>query len=91
MTDAIETLREQQESGKTAQPQTSRQKQEFEASPPIRILVFRDGHRGEIHNYAVVGDTLWALTEERARRIPMADLDLNATIKANADRGIEFP
>jgi hypothetical protein len=63
----------------------------MEPNPPVRILVFRDGHRSEIMNYAVVGDTLWALTEEHARKIPISDLDMSATKKANEDQGLQFP
>ena len=39
---------------------------------PAATLVFRDGHKEEIQNYAVVGHTLCALTEDRARKIPLA-------------------
>lgn len=91
LTDEVESLRAQRESNKSPQPQVNQQKQELEANLPTRTLVFRDGHRSEIHNYAIVGDTLWALTEERAQKIPMSDLDLDATKKTNADQGIEFP
>ena len=89
LTDEVERLREEQESAKNQQlPSQARQAVE---PNPLRILVFRDGHRSEIQNYAVVGDTLWALTEEHAKKIPMSDLDLSATKKANADQGLEFP
>jgi hypothetical protein len=54
------------------------------------ILVFRDGRRSEIQNYAIVGQTLWMLTEQRARKVSMSDLDVEATRKLNADRGVEF-
>ena len=54
------------------------------------ILVFRDGHRNQIQNYAVVGQTLWVFTEQRAQKIPISDLDLEATKKMNADRSVEF-
>ena len=54
------------------------------------MLVFRDHHSEEIDNYAIVGKTLWVFTEQRARKIPIADLNVPATTKANEDRGIEF-
>jgi hypothetical protein len=28
--------------------------------------------------------------EQRARKVPVSDLDVEATRKANADRGVEF-
>jgi len=73
LTDEVESLR-QEEANKRPQPSVGEQKQELEASP-TRILFFCDGHRSEIHNYAIVGDTLWDLTEERARKIPISDFE----------------
>jgi hypothetical protein len=57
---------------------------------PPTVLIFRDGHQAEVHNYAVVGQVLWIFSEERARKVPLADLDLDATRKANEERGVEF-
>ncbi|MGA3103875.1 MAG: hypothetical protein ABSD53_05310 [Terriglobales bacterium] len=57
---------------------------------PSTVLIFRDGHRSEILNYAVVGDTLFDLGADRTHRILLADLDLPATRKANDDRGVDF-
>ncbi len=54
------------------------------------VLVFRDHHREEIQDYAIVGKTLWVFTEQRARKIPIAELDVPATTKANDARGIDF-
>lgn len=61
-----------------------------EPPAPPTVLIFRDGHQAEIHNYAVVGQTLWIFSEERARKVPLADLDLDATRQANEARGVEF-
>jgi hypothetical protein len=57
---------------------------------PATVLVFKDGHTAEIHNYAIIGTTLWNLSESSARKIPLGDLDLDATVKANDDRGMSF-
>jgi hypothetical protein len=54
------------------------------------VLVFRNHHTEEIQDYAIVGKTLWVFTEQRARKIPIAELDVPATTKANEDRGIDF-
>ena len=61
-----------------------------EPSAPPTVLIFRDGHQAEVHNYAVVGQVLWIFSEERARKVPLADLDLDASRKANDERGVEF-
>jgi hypothetical protein len=45
----------------------------------------------EVRNYAIVGQTLGVFTEQRARKIPVSDLDVEATIKVNAGRGVEVP
>ena len=57
---------------------------------PATVLVFRDQHTEEVNNYAIVGGTMWVFTEERARKIRVADLDLSATTRQNEERGIEF-
>lgn len=81
LNDQVASLREQQE-----EMQNSRQT----ASSNPTELIFRDKHTEQIQNYAIVGQTLWVLTADRARRIPLSDLDLTATKKANEDRGSEF-
>jgi hypothetical protein len=88
LNDEVARLRAEREPGSAANP--------VPQPPPktqIRaatVLVFRDHHTEEIQNYAVVGKTLWVFTEQRARKIPIATLDVPATTKANEDRGIDF-
>jgi hypothetical protein len=60
------------------------------ADQPQTVLVFKDGHQLEVENYAIVGNTLYDLTQGRRHKIPLSDLDLDATIKQNGDRGIDF-
>lgn len=57
---------------------------------PLTVLVFRDGHKLEVGNYAIVGTTLFDLTSGHPRKIALADLDLDATQKQNDDRGVVF-
>ena len=54
------------------------------------LLVFKDGRKLEVRNYAIVGQTLFDLTPGHARKIALADLDLEATRQQNEDRGITF-
>jgi hypothetical protein len=70
-----------------AQPQT--------APIPAReqeptVLVFRDGHKQEVRNYAIIGQMLWDFSGKGAHKIPLSDLDLDTTRKLNDDRGVEF-
>ena len=65
------------------------------ASAPVRdqpetVLVFKDGHAQEVKNYAIVGVTLYDLSEGRTRKVQLAELDLQATVKQNDDRGVSF-
>jgi hypothetical protein len=57
---------------------------------PNTVLVFSNGTRTEIQNYAIMGDTLYDFSPQRTKKILLSQLDIYATIKANDDRGIEF-
>ncbi len=89
--DEVVRLREQRES----EPRESREAPKPQAasrsefSTPT-LLVFRDKHTQEVRNYAVVGGTLWIFSEQRATKLPLSWLDVEATTKANDDRGVDF-
>jgi TolA-binding protein len=61
-----------------------------EEKTPLTVLVFQDGHRTEARNYAIIGQTLWIYTDQDSKKVPLAELDVNATKSANSDRGIVF-
>ena len=71
---------------------TDRQDPPADPEPPqaATLLVFKDGHKLEVGNYAILGTTLFDLTPGHPRRIELADLDLDATRKQNDDRGVTF-
>ncbi|HEV8525766.1 MAG TPA: hypothetical protein VGQ71_14825 [Terriglobales bacterium] len=54
------------------------------------VLVFRDGHRREVRNYAIVGPTLFDFAGGRSRKVALAELDLEATRQVNEERGVYF-
>jgi hypothetical protein len=54
------------------------------------LLVFRDGHKQEVRNYAIVGPMLWDFGGKGTHKIPLADLDLDTTRKLNDERGVDF-
>ncbi len=83
----VDHLREEREvrQSQSSAPQ-SRSKVELQPTE----LVFRDQHIEQVQNYAIVGQTFWILGEQRARKIPLAQLDIRATKKANDDRGMDF-
>ncbi len=88
--DEVERLREEQVSREEARQAALQPRPRVEDKTATTILVFRDGRRSEVQNYAIVGQTLWVFSEQRARKILVSDLDLAATKKANAERGVEF-
>jgi hypothetical protein len=61
-----------------------------EAPQPPTTLVFKDGRRLEVGNYAIVGATMLDLTPGHPRKIALADVDLEATQKENEDHGVSF-
>jgi hypothetical protein len=61
-----------------------------EATRQSTMLVFKDKHREEVQNYAVVGSTLWILDERQASKVPLENLDVDETIRLNDERGVEF-
>jgi hypothetical protein len=70
-------------------PQQQHRPEQAEAAQPT-VLVFRDQHQQEVQNYAIVGQTLWNFTAQRTQKISLSDLDIEATQKANDERGVSF-
>jgi hypothetical protein len=68
----------------------SQSREERTALGPTTALVFRDQHVEEVRNYAIAGGTLWILNEQAAKKIPLTQLDLAATVKMNDERGVDF-
>jgi hypothetical protein len=54
------------------------------------VLVFKDGRQSQVLNYAIVGETLYDLSDGRAKKVALAELDLSATEKQNDERGVDF-
>jgi hypothetical protein len=75
--------------GSVAQPDPSANAAPAEDQPQT-TLVFKDGQRLDVENYAIVGNTLYDLTPGHRRKVALAELDLTATAKENDDRGIDF-
>lgn len=68
-------------------------------SPPVElppaVLVFRDGHTEQAANYTIIGKSITIRTDywttgAWTRTIPLAALDLPATLKLNHERGTRF-
>jgi hypothetical protein len=88
-----EADRDQDLYGPDASRPSSKQSPANAQSTPITpptVLIFRDHHQQEIQNYAIIGQTLWIFGAPHNQKVPLSDLDLAATQKANDDRGVTF-
>ena len=65
-------------------------KLEAEDVGPMTVLVFRDGTRKEVKNYAIMGKDLIELGTGALHRFPIESLDVAATQKENDVRGLDF-
>jgi hypothetical protein len=90
LTDEVERLREEEASREQAQQAVLQPRPSVDEKATTAILVFRDGGRNEVKNFAIVGQTLWVFTEQRARKMPVSDLDVEATKEINAGRGVDL-
>jgi hypothetical protein len=62
---------------------------------PPAVLVFRDGHKEELQKYSIIGGIIYTSadywsTGSWTRKIPIAELDVAATLKQNRERGGKF-
>lgn len=59
------------------------------------VLIFRDGHSEELSSYSIIGPVIYTKADywssgNWTRKIQIADLDLDSTLKQNQDRGVKF-
>ena len=62
---------------------------------PPAVLVFHDGRREEVSEYAIMSGTIYSkadywTTGYWTRKIQIADLDVPATLRLNQERGVKF-
>ncbi len=78
---------------RSVRPKAQENRAEESSSEPAgtpAVLVFRDGHQQEVENYAIAGNKLIVLGDDKTQKIELSDLDLGATAKANQERGVDF-
>jgi hypothetical protein len=71
-------------------PRERSEHEELNEAAQATVLVFRDEHKQEVHNYAIVGQTLWNFNPQHTQKIPLSDLDIPATTKENDEHGVSF-
>jgi hypothetical protein len=87
----VEQLRNEQQTTVTPPPvSASRPPQEAPPVAPITV-VLRDGGRLQVASYAVMDQVFWDFSQQPARRIPLANIDVAASTKATEAAGAEFP
>jgi hypothetical protein len=64
-----------------------------ESQPPqtALTLVLRNGQQLKVQNYAVMDQTFWDFTSQPTRKIPIASVDIAASVKATTASGADFP
>jgi hypothetical protein len=73
------------------QPQVAAAVPDQPPDQPEVTLLFKDGRPPQqVQNYAVTRSTLYVLDGGRRREIPLDELDLPQTEKANRDAGLDF-
>jgi hypothetical protein len=80
---------EQNQYARSAPPPPPQQPERTDPGQPT-VLIFRDQHQQEVQNYAIVGQTIWTFAPQKTQKIPLSDLDIPATTKANDERGVDF-
>jgi hypothetical protein len=83
-----------------AEPASARAAASPLAASPLKdqaptVLVYRDGHREEIPDYAIADGVIYVRGSEWqkgawTKPIPLSALDPNATLQANQERGVKF-
>lgn len=79
---------------RTITPQQSASLQSNRKLPPA-VLVFRDGHKEEVSRYTIVGATIYTKTDywnngSWTKKVPIAELNIPATMELNRERGTNF-
>jgi hypothetical protein len=75
---------------------TQKERSESQAGElPHAVLVYRDGHREEIPDYAIADGVIYVRGNNWqngywTKRIPLSALDAPATMQANQQRGVKF-
>lgn len=60
------------------------------AEPPITV-VLKNGRQFQARNYAVMGQTFWDFSTQPAHKIPVAAINVPASVNASNANGAEFP
>jgi hypothetical protein len=85
----LEQLKYGQQGQQLAPPPMAAQDSQPPEAPVT--LVLRNGQQLKIQNYAVMDQTFWDFTSQPTRKIPIANIDIAASVKATTANGGDFP
>jgi len=87
LSDEVDQLRTAQQYSNNRYPQNAPD------APPDKpvTLILRSGERVTVQSYAVMGETFWDFSTDPARKIPVSNIDLQASARATTASGGEFP
>jgi hypothetical protein len=80
---------------RSASAEASPEQTQPPAELPPAVLIFRDGHQEEAAKYTIVGNTIFIKADywssgSWTREVPIAQLDIPATLQTNQARGAKF-
>lgn len=92
LSDEIDRMREENRRKEEARERSDSSRPDDGASSrppgliePPHVLVFKDGHQILAENYALSADMIWIIDNGRVKKIPLSEVDMAATQKANSD------
>ncbi len=86
----VEQLRNEQHQAPPAPPASVEAPQGAPPVIPITV-VLRNAQQIKVSSYAVMNKVFWDFSQQPARRIPVANIDVAASKKATEAAGAEFP
>lgn len=83
-------------SGRNSRPRSVSSDREMQVRKvPAAVLVFRDGHQELTEKYTIIGPDIYTSADywvggSWTKKIPLAELDVPATLQLNRERGVRF-
>lgn len=86
----VDRLQDQQNTVPAQQDVQTPENPPNQPAEPATVIILRDGRQVESKNYAIMNQTLWNFTAKPVQKIPVSSIDLSASARANAERGVDF-
>ncbi|MBZ5525741.1 MAG: SlyX family protein [Acidobacteriia bacterium] len=92
LSDEIDRMRDEnrRQEDQRAEAQSETSSRPPGLTEPPHVLVLKDGRQILADNYAISSNMIWVLDNGRVKKIPLSDVDVTATQKANADTDLHL-